>query len=115
MSTGLSAVLASPASAAPANSGIYGVAPKWGGYCPDAGRLKNYATRVFYNNHTTGNNGGDAGDDIVWIPVRNGENNSVTVSVTCKWSTPIGMNFTIRPARNGQTFWFSLTGEYWKN
>ena len=70
---------------------------------------------VLYSNYTTGDNGGDSGDDIVWIPVRNGENNSVQVNVSCKWSTPIGMSFTIKPTRRGQTFWFSITGNYSKN
>jgi hypothetical protein len=108
-------LLAAPASAATANSGIYGVVPEWGGWCPDAGRLNNYATSVKYNNHTVGRNGGDSGDDIVWVPVRNGIRNSITMSVTCRWSTPIGMNFSIIPKRHGQTFWFRLNGTFSNN
>jgi hypothetical protein len=108
-------LLAAPASANTPNAGVYGVAPEWAGWCPDAGRLNNYATRVNYHNHTVGRNGGDGGDDIVWIPVRTGVRNSITISVTCKWSTPIGQNFLVTPNRNGQAFWFRLAGSFTSN
>jgi hypothetical protein len=108
-------VAVTPAVAASANSGIYGVAPEWGGFCRDAGRLNNYATSVTYVNFTTGDRGGDSGDDVVWIRVRNGVRNSVQINVTCRWSTPIGMSYTITPRRYGQTFWFSTWGQYWSN
>jgi hypothetical protein len=104
-----------PAAAASANSGIYGVAPEWGGFCRDAGGYNNYATSVTYVNYTTGHRGGDSGDDIVWIPVRNRVRNTVQINVTCRWSTPIGMSYTITPTRYGQTFWFATWGQVWSN
>ncbi len=83
-----------------------------GGYCAGTG---NYATYVYYINFTTGDRGGDSGDDIVWMRVANGRPNSVQVGVQCRWSTPIAMNFTITPTRYGQSFWFTLWGQYWSN
>jgi hypothetical protein len=69
-------VSAGPAAAANANSGVYAIAPPWGGYCMGTG---NYATYVFYINFTTGQQGGDSGDDIVWLPVANGVRNTVEI------------------------------------
>jgi len=75
----------------------------------------NYATYVYYINFTTGDRGGDSGDDIVWMRVVNGKANLVQVGVQCRWSTPIAINFTITPTRYGQTWWFSLWGQTWHN
>lgn len=104
--------VAAPASAGSSNAGVYAVASRSDGWCP--GPL-NKVTWVQWANHTTGGTAGDGGDDIVWMPVRTGVKNSVTISVKCKYSTPIGMNFTITPARNKQTFWFTPGGNYRKN
>ncbi len=103
------------ANAISSNAGIYAVAPEWGGFCPDVRGLNNYATYVHYVNYTTGDRGGDSGDDIVWMRVRLGVNNSVQVNVQCRWSTPIGMSYNIVPSRNGQTYWFSIGGSTWRN
>lgn len=108
----LAVLPASPASAVPANANVYAVTPQWGGWCLGWG---NRITRVTWVNHTTGGSGGDSGDDIVWMPVRTRYSNSVTMAVNCSRSTPIGMNYTIQPSRNGQTFWFRLNGTYSNN
>jgi hypothetical protein len=104
-------VAPAPASAATANAGVYAVAPS-SSWCP--GWL-NKVTRVQWSNFTTGGTGGDSGDDIVWMPVRTGITNSVNISVTCSRTYPRGMNFSIRPSRNGQTFWFYPSGYYGSN
>jgi len=96
-----------PASAVTANANVYGVTPQWGGWC--TGPL-NKVTRVKWANHTLGKSGGDSGDDVVYFPVRKGVANSITMGVTCKYATPTGMNFSIKPSRNKQTFWFRLNG-----
>lgn len=107
----LSVVAATPASAISANANVYAVAPS-ANWCP--GWL-NRVTRVQWTNITTGGTGGDSGDDIVWMPVRTGYANSVNISVTCARSYPKGMNFTIYPSRNGQTYWFYPDGGYGRN
>jgi hypothetical protein len=107
----MSVINATPAAAISANANVYAVAPS-ANWCP--GWL-NKVTWVQWANHTTGGTSGDGGDDVVWMPVRTGYSNSVTISVRCKYSTPIGMNFTIRPSRNGQTFWFYPNGGYGSN
>jgi hypothetical protein len=107
-----SLAFASPASADYANSGVYAVAPQWGGFCPGYG---NYATWVYYINFTTGNQWGDSGDDIVWMRVVNGRPNLVHIGVQCRWSTPIGADAWITPTRYGQAWWFSVWGQTWHN
>lgn len=101
-----------PASAVTANAGVYAVAPQWGGWC--VGPL-NKVTYVQWANHTVGKTGGDSGDDIAWMPVRTGRNNSVAIAVKCKYATPQGMSYMIKPSRNKQTYWFRLDGTYKKN
>lgn len=117
MSGAVQASSIQPASAAPSNAGIYLVAPQWGGYCPKGpGILRwNKVKHVRYVNHTTGDSWGDSGDDIVWARVRLHTTNTITVAVTCRWNTPQGMNFRIRPTRSGQTAWTSTWGQHWLN
>jgi hypothetical protein len=112
IAAGLTMVLATmsiPASAATANAGVYGIAPQSAGWCPKGpGLLKtNKVTEVWYVNHTTGKQGRDGGDDIIWIPVRTGTSNSISFGVRCRWNTPQGSNYTIRPSRNKQSWWFT--------
>jgi hypothetical protein len=93
--------------------GIYGITPQWGGWCPGPG---NQIVWVQYANNTLGKNGGDSGDDIVWIPVNLNVNNNIVMSVRCKYSTPMGMGpYLIKPTRNAQSFWFRLDGTFTKN
>jgi hypothetical protein len=100
------------ASAASANSGVYAVAPQWWGWCLGWG---NYVTYVHYINFTTGQQYGDWGDDIVWMPVANGQWNSVQIAVQCRWSMPQGWNYSILPTRYGQTWWFGYPGGTYHN
>lgn len=106
-----------PAMAAPpafaADGGIYAVTPDWGGWkCPG---VYNNLAFVYFANHTMGKNGGDGGDDIVWMPVRLGQNNSVTMSAKCTFSTFAAVNYVIKPTRNKQTFWFRANGTFKNN
>lgn len=107
----MSVVGASPATALGPNAGIYAVAPS-GSWCPG---WYNRVTKVQWTNYSFGGTGGDGGDDVVWMPVRTGYANKVNISVTCARSYPRGMNFTIYPSRNGQTFWFYPDGGYGRN
>ena len=51
--------------------------------------------------------GGDGGDDNVYAKVLLNQGNRITMQVTCSRSMPMGnVATTIRPNRNGQTFWF---------
>lgn len=101
------------AEAGPVNAHIYGVTPTWGGWkCH--GQFNRVAW-VGYFNHTTGRNGGDAGDDIVYIPVTLNANNTITMTIRCSFGTHLAQNFVIRPSRNQQTFWFQLNGKTTKN
>ncbi len=113
LALGLAAVT-QPATAAAAPAGhIYGVTPAWGGWqC--TGKFNRVAW-VGYANHTTGRNGGDAGDDIVYIPVSLNVNNHVTMTIRCSLGTHLAQNFVIKPTRNNQTFWFRLNGTSTKN
>ncbi|MFG3619913.1 hypothetical protein [Nocardia sp. NPDC047654] len=102
-----------PAHAAPPNAGIYGIVPNWGGWeC--VGKFNKVAF-VTYHNHSTGKNGGDAGDDIVWIPVTLNRDNHITMSIRCSFGTHLAQNFVIKPTRNGQSFWFRLNGSATRN
>ena len=102
-----------PATSSAANGGIYGVVPSWGGWqCQ--GKFNSVAF-VSYFNHSSGSNGGDAGDDIVWIPVNLNANNHITMSIRCSFGTHLAQNYVIRPTRNKQTFWFNLNGNVTNN
>lgn len=111
VSSSLLVLAPAPAVAAGTNGGIYAVAPTKS-WCPG---WRNKVTHVQWSNHTYGGTGGDGGDDIVWMPVRTGSTQSVNISVRCKYSTPIGMNFTIKPTRTKQTFWFYPDGRFTSN
>lgn len=108
----LGLTMAAPLASA-AEGGIYAVTPDWGGWkCP--GNYNNLVF-VYFANHTLGKNGGDAGDDIVWMPVSLGRDNHVTMSAKCTFGTFLAMNYVIKPKRNKQTFWFRLNGSYKNN
>lgn len=102
-----------PPTADAANGGIYGVVPTWGGWqCQ--GKFNNVAW-VGYFNHSSGSNGGDSGDDIVWIPVNLKRDNTITMTIRCSFGTHLAMNYVIRPTRNKQSFFFNLNGSVTKN
>jgi len=60
-------------------------------------------------------NGGDSGDDSVWMPVALGRDIHVTISARCTFSTFYAMNYVIKPNAERQTFWFRLNGSYKNN
>lgn len=96
-----------------------GVTPDWGGWqCPSPtvmGTKPNHLAGVLFANHTLAKNGGDSGDDIVWIPVAMGRDNHITMSAKCTFGTFMTQNYVIRPTHNKQTFWFRLDGTYKSN
>ncbi|WP_431969772.1 hypothetical protein [Nocardia sp. bgisy134] len=104
----LGSVLLAPPPAQAASAGVYGIVPKWGGW--DCTGPRNKVAFVTYHNHTSGKNGGDAGDDIVWIPVTLNRNNNITMSIRCSFGTHMAQNFVIKPTRNAQSWWFRLNG-----
>ena len=114
MVVGVAALLLpmTPAHAVKANAHVYAVAPQWGGWC--VGPL-NKVKWVQWTNNTTGGTGGDGGDDIAWMPIKTGVKNNVVIAVKCKYATPSGMSYIIKPTRNKQTFWFRLDGTFKSN
>lgn len=102
-----------------ADTGVYAITPQWWGWCPKGGgglARWNKVTSVSYNNHTTGDNViRDRGDDIVWMRVKKGRTNSVTVSVTCRFSHPQGMNYSIKPTKERQAWFFGFPSGTWSN
>lgn len=108
--------LAAPASAASANGGVYVIAPKWWGWCPNIARQNNYPYYMSQSNFTTGNSSSDAGDDIIWSRVALNQNNTISVAVGCILGYGSGgTTITIRPTRNGQSWFISLSGATWHN
>lgn len=105
------AFLQSPGSAADAavkpDASVWVIAKKSDGWC--AG-YRNYITEMRYVNFTTGKSGGDSGDDIVYVPVKKGTNNLINISVKCKWTTPQGMNFNIKPVRHQESWFVRIDG-----
>ncbi len=102
------------AQAASANGGIYVVTPTWWGNCTQFG-VAGLATWNLYVNHS---NPGDYGDDVAWMPVRLNTSQSVQIKVICKRTGVQGgstISATIRPTRNGQTFFFGADSRYWSN
>lgn len=105
-----------PASAATANAGVYIVAPKWWGWCPNVSGVTNRVTFMSQVNQTTGNMSSDAGDDVIWSRVALNTYNTIDVQVGCIYGIgSSGTRVTIRPTRNGQTFWVSPTGASYGN
>jgi hypothetical protein len=107
---------ATPAAKAATNAGIYIVAPKWWGWCPNVRGLPNRPVAMAATNVSHGSSASDIGDDIIWLRVQTGQQNKISVQVGC--SAGIGSTGTvvyIRPARNGQTFWISPTGASYGN
>jgi hypothetical protein len=99
------------ASASGATGGVYVVTPKSWGWCSYTG-----VHAVYYVNQTNGQSGGDAGDDIVWVPINLYQNNELTIAVKCNWG--IGSSGTyvwIYPTRTGQAFYIGPGGYVWHN
>ncbi len=103
--------LAAPVSAAAAKGGVYIVAPKWWEWCPNIARQNNQPRHMSQSNFTTGNSSSDSGDDIIWSRVALNQNNRIAVQVGCTLGHgSTGTQITIRPTRNGQTWFISLSG-----
>lgn len=105
---------ATSAHAAAANGGIYVVTPTWWGNCTSTG-VAGLATVNSYVGHS---NPGDFGDDIAWMPVRLNTSQSVQIKVSCKrlgWAAGSNISATIRPTRNGQSFFFGADSSFWSN
>lgn len=102
-------VLALSASASASNGGVYMVTPTWWGWCP--------GSSVFHVDWwTSGTNGGDSGDDIVWVPVNLHQWNNVTLTVWCRgWALSGTQNVDIYPTRNGQAWFVGAGGGTWHN
>jgi hypothetical protein len=110
------AASAGPAAKAATNAGVYIVAPKWWGWCPNIRGIQNRPWAMAAWNISHGGSASDMGDDIIWIRVQTGQTNRVDVQVGC--SSGIGSSGTvvyIRPSRNGQTFWISPGGASYGN
>jgi hypothetical protein len=91
--------------------GVYVITPHWWGWCPSSG-----VHAVYYFNQTNGATGGDAGDDIVWVPVYLNQTNFLTVTVQCNaaWESS-GTYTNIRPTRTGQAWYIGSGGGTWHN
>ena len=93
------------------NAGVYVVTPHSWGWCPASG-----VAGVFYWDHTSGSQGGDYGDDIVWVPVILNTTNFITVTVHCNASWDSSATYTsFRPTRNGQAWYIGPGGGTWGN
>lgn len=102
---------AGTASASAANGGVYVVTPHSWGWCHFSS-----VRAVYFFNQTTGSTGGDAGDDIVWVPVNLNQTNMLTVTVKCSatWESS-GTYVGIRPTRTGQSWFIGPGGGTWHN
>lgn len=112
---GIVGLLAPPAHAAPANGGIYVVTPAWWGHCAYAGGVWGLATVNSYVGHS---NSGDYGDDVAWLPVRLQTSQPIQIKVACRrygFLTGASISATIRPTRNGQTFFFGPDSRFYSN
>lgn len=111
-----SLILAVPAAeAATANAGVYVVTPAWWGHCTYFGGVNGLATVNSYVGHS---NRGDFGNDIAWVPVRLNTSQSVQIKTHCRrygWAVGTSMSISIRPSRNGQTFFVGADSRYWSN
>ena len=112
VATGLTATvgLATPASAA-GNGGVYLITPKSWGWCPNIVKQNNFPYNVAQENYTTHDSSADSGDDIIWSRVNLNQNNNIDVQVGCilEYGSH-GVSITIRPTRNGQSWFISSTG-----
>ncbi|SRR5581483_8529294 len=99
------------ASASATSGGVYVVTPKSWGWCPISG-----VKAVYYVNQSNATTGGDAGDDIVWVPVTLNQTNMLTVAVKCNWAAESSATYTgIRPTRTGQAWYIGPGGGTWGN
>lgn len=106
---------AAPAEAA-ATPGVYIVAPRWWGWCPNVYGQANWVEYMDITNVTNGYGQVDRGDDVGWAKVILGRKNEIHVNVGC--GRGIGSTGTvvwITPNRNGQTFWTSPSGASYGN
>ena len=109
----IAAGTATVAAAAPAEAATYGyvylVTPQWWGWCPNS-------SITFVHFTVAGiSDGGDSGDDVVYARVALNQNNNVSMSDACRWSTPMGSLATIYPTRNNETFWMGYPGGSYHN
>lgn len=105
-----------PAPSTASTNGVYVVAPKWWGWCPDIRGLKNVVVAVSVTNTTTGHSMSDLGDDIGWSNVALNRSNTLHVNVGCsRGHGSTGTVVTIRPTRHKQTFWVSPGGSSYGN
>lgn len=108
-------IMTSTANGATANGGIYAITPGWWGHCTYSGGVWGLATVNSLVGHS---NAGDYGDDKAWIPVRLNTSQSVQIRVACKrygFATGASISATIRPTRNGQSFFFGPDSSFWSN
>ncbi len=97
--------LAPAASAVSPNGGVYGITAPRDGWCA--------RPLIAWWNSTTGQSGTDytAADDIFWLPVRLGTNNTITLAVYCG-STSRSWYGSIRPTRTKQSVFFRYPSGY---
>lgn len=114
-SVAITALGVGPAQAA-SNGGVYIVAPKWWGWCPNVGRVYNAPIRMSATNTTSRDSRADSGDDIIWVGVQMSRRNTVHVNVGCSLGHgSAGTVVTFTPTRNGQAWFVSPGGATWGN
>ncbi len=114
-SLGAATAVATPAQAA-SNGGVYIVAPKSWGWCPNVRGVYNRPTQMHVTNYTSGETRSDGGDDIIWVGVNMNQSNTVQVNVGCSLGHgSAGTLVRITPRRNGQAFYVSPGGYAWGN
>lgn len=104
---------ASPAQAA-VQGNVYVAFPKWLGNCPNGGSV----TAILADNSGVwSTTRWDTGDDLIYPRVNMNTDNRISYTVFCKttwygagYYQP-GYSVTIRPTRNGQTFWVGPLGQ----
>lgn len=106
-----SGALALSAGGSAASGGVYVITPTWWGWCPGSS-----VTAVYYFNQTNGASGGDAGDDVIWVPVNLYQTNFLTVIVKCRATWESSSTYTnIYPTRTGQSWFIGAGGGTWHN
>ena len=109
-------LVAAPQASAASNGGVYIVASKSWGWCPNVSGFNNRPLHMHAANFTSGDSRSDSGDDVIWVGVRMNQANRVSVNVGCSlgyYST--GTTITITPRRNGQAFYVAPSGYAWGN
>ena len=95
--------------------GVYLVAPKWWGWCPNPHRwFSNEVNHMIQWNETTFDSSNVSGDDIIWSRVKLHQKNVIHVQAGCKWGFgSSGTLVEITPRRHGQAFFVAPTGQIW--